>query len=209
MSKQKGCRIGIIGGTFDPIHYGHLLLAEEARVRFELDLVTFIPVGRPPHKVDSQISDSAWRYQMTELATASNKYFKVSPIEIVNEGISYTIKTIRAFKEQLGPEDQLYYITGADAVVTIDTWKDYKSLLGLCGFIGATRPGINLELLKEKIDHLRDTLKADILLLEMPALSISSTEIRNRVANGLSIKYLLPEPVEAFIEENGLYRSQE
>ena len=200
-------RIGIMGGTFDPIHYGHLVLAEEIRHNFNLDKIIFVPAGTPPHKEGYQITDKELRYSMTLLASMTNPNFEVSKMEIESENVSYTIHTIKKIKEILSNDEiELFFITGADAIMSIETWKDYKELLSLCSFIGATRPGIHVEHLEEKIEDLKKTYNAKLHLTHVPGLAISSTDIRARVREGRSIKYLLPEAVEAFIEKNNLYK---
>jgi len=205
--KTGRCKIGIMGGTFDPIHFGHLVLAEEIRNNFDLEKIFFVPAGVPPHKGDLNITDKELRYSMTLLASMSNPNFEVSKIEIESEEVSYTINTIKKIKERLKNDDvEIFFITGADAIMDIELWKDYKELLGLCSFIGATRPGINAEHLEKKIAYLRETYNASIHLTRIPGLAISSTDIRNRVKEGRSFKYLLPETVEAFIIKNNLYR---
>lgn len=205
--KSNSCRIGIMGGTFDPIHYGHLVLAEEIRHKFDLDKIIFVPAGTPPHKEYYAITDKELRYSMTLLASMSNPYFEVSKMEIESAQVSYTINTIKKIKELLNNDaTEIFFITGADAIMSIETWRDYKELLSLCSFIGATRPGIHVEHLEEKIDYLRTKYDAKIYLTHIPGLAISSTDIRNRVKDGCTIKYLLPEAVETFIHEHNLYK---
>ncbi len=201
-----GCRIGIMGGSFDPIHYGHLVLAEQVRDQFQLERIYFIPVGNAPHKSASKMSSKMSRYEMTVLATATNPKFEVSRLEIDRDTTSYAIDTVRALMDQIGPSDQLYFITGADAIVELQSWKNWKTLLTYCHFIGATRPGIDRDLLNEKMAVLQDQHGAKIHVTEVPALAISSTDIRRRVSEGNSIKYLLPESVEQYIYKNGLYK---
>lgn len=199
-------RVGIMGGTFDPIHFGHLVTAEAARWEFSLQKVIFVPAGRPPHKKAYTVSDLECRYQMAVLATASNPYFEVSRIEIDRQGYSYTIDTIEAFRRHYGPETQLYFITGADAILEILTWKDVDRLLQECFFIAATRPGFQLQRLEETKPLLPVEGRHRIHLIEVPALAISSTDIRWRVQNKKPIKYLLPEAVEEYIRMQGLYQ---
>lgn len=201
------CKIGIMGGTFDPIHFGHLVLAEEIRHNFGLEKIFFVPVGTPPHKGQQNITDKDLRYSMTLLASMTNPNFEVSKIEIESDDVSYTINTIKKIKERLNNDDiEIFFITGADAIMAIETWKDYRELLTLCSFIGATRPGIHAEHLEEKIAYLRETYDATIHLTYIPGLAISSTDIRRRVKEGRAFKYLLPEAVEAFIVKNDLYK---
>lgn len=198
-------RIGLMGGTFDPIHYGHLVTAEAARCEFNLDKVIFIPSGQPPHKKGYQVTAAEHRYRMTVLATASNPFFAVSRIEIERPGVSYTIDTVTEFRRLLGPEPELYFITGADAILEILHWKDVGELLKKCRFIAATRPGFLLE----KLEDLKPLLPLEcwqrIHIIEVPALAISSTDIRRRVRERKTIKYLLPEAVEEYIRREGLY----
>ncbi|MGI4789286.1 MAG: nicotinate-nucleotide adenylyltransferase [Janthinobacterium lividum] len=196
-------RLGIMGGTFDPIHYGHLLMAEEARQAFALDEVVFVPNGRPAHKKAYLVSSPEDRYAMTLLATGSNSQFSCSRIEIDRPGPSYTIDTLREFRERYTDLEALYFITGADAVLEILTWHEYDKLVRECQFIAVTRPGFVLERLSE----IADTEFLDrVLYLPIPGLEISSTDIRRRVREGRSIKYLTPEPVETYIQQQGLYR---
>ncbi|MCL5780829.1 MAG: nicotinate-nucleotide adenylyltransferase [Firmicutes bacterium] len=197
-------QICLMGGTFDPIHYGHLVVAEEVRQKFGIQKVIFIPAARPPHKMDQEISEPHHRVNMTRLATASNRYFEVSTIEIERQGLSYTIDTVQEIKS-IYKIETVYFITGADAVLEILTWKEAEKLLNMCTFIAATRPGYNLNNLKETLKSLPGEIFKKTLPLEVPALSISSSDIRQRVREGRSIKYLLPEPVEQYIKENKIY----
>ena len=198
-------RLGIMGGTFDPIHYGHLVTAEAARSLFHLDQVIFVPAGRPPHKKWRDGSDGEHRAMMTLLAIITNPAFMLSRIELEREGYSFSIDTVRYYAERFGPETEIFFITGADAILEIATWKNTGALLEICTFIAATRPGYNLD----EINHLPETWRKRIELMEIPALAISSTDIRNRVAKKESIKYLLPESVEYYIMKQGLYREEE
>jgi len=204
---EGGCRFGIMGGSFDPIHYGHLMLAEQIRTQFQLDKVFFIPVGNAPHKKTGHMTDKLNRYEMTVLATMTNNGFTVSRLEIDSDEVSYTINTIKKLQEQIGKEDKLYFITGADAIIELETWKDFKELLTLCRFVAATRPGIDEPKLMTKIDELKSKYGADISVTPVPALAISSTDIRGRVALGQSIRYLLPESVEHYIFKKSLYQN--
>lgn len=198
-------KIGLMGGTFDPIHYGHLVLAEQVRTRFSLDMIYFIPVGIPPHKQEKKISCSKDRYFMTLLGTITNPYFEVSKIEIEDNNTSYTVNTIKKFKKIIDNNSELYFITGADAIYELETWKNVKELLGLCNFIAASRPGIDKSKLKEKIKILNEKYNGRIIETSVPALAISSTDIRDRIKKGKSIKYIVPESVEHYIYKNNLY----
>lgn len=199
-------RLGIMGGTFDPIHFGHLVTAEAVRDQFKLDKVIFVPSGNPPHKVKRNITDKRIRYLMTILATVTNPYFEVSPIEIEREGYTYTIDTLKEFKKIYGEDAQIFFITGADAILEILTWKNSEDLLKMCNFVAATRPGYACDTISEKIDYIKTLYNKDIFQVTVPSLAISSTDIRNRVYEGRPIKYLLPEPVERYIEKSGLYK---
>lgn len=204
IAKKKKKRIGIMGGTFDPIHFGHLVTAEAARVSFSLDQVVFVPSGKPPHKKDYSVTDVEDRYLMTILAVVTNPHFGVSRAEIDRVGYSYTVDTVLHFKHIYGEDAELFFITGADAILEILTWKNVEKLLGLCRFIAATRPGFDLAGLGKVLKELPG-LDGNLHFLEVPALAISSTDIRKRVLEGKSIKYLLPETAEYFIFKNGLY----
>jgi nicotinate-nucleotide adenylyltransferase len=196
-------RIGLMGGTFDPIHHGHLVAAEEARWQFDLDSVLFIPTGQPWQKPVG-VSPAEDRYQMAVIATASNPAFAVSRVEIEHPGPTYTVDTLRRLRAELGEDTRLFFITGADAVLHILTWKDRDEVLALAEFIAATRPGYDLERLTERLPVARERLHP----MEIPMLAISSTEIRARVARGAPIQYLVPDGVVEYVAERGLYRSE-
>lgn len=211
MSLPPNCKpdqlnIGLMGGTFDPIHIGHLIAAEEARQQFSLDFVIFIPAGLPPHKDKEQVSPAEHRCMMTTLAVMSNPSFIVSRVEVDKKTPSYTIDTIRYFNSYGVPGANLFFITGADAILEILTWKDYSDLTKLCTIIAVSRPEYPLEKLSEITAGFFPELKSKIHLLEIPALAISSTFIRERVALRKTIKYLTPEPVEQYIKKHGLYK---
>ena len=198
--------MGIMGGTFDPIHYGHLVAAEAARVEFGLEKVIFMPVGKPPHKQQQNITEPEHRYHMTVLATSSNPGFEVSRLEVDKEGLSYSFDTVKDLKRIHGEDLTIYFITGADAVLELSTWHRVQELMALCKFIAVARPGFDNLDLEQKIGEISSKYKAEIICIEVPLLAISSTDIRNRVRNGKPIRYLLPEAVEKYIEEKGLYR---
>jgi nicotinate-nucleotide adenylyltransferase len=182
-----------MGGTFDPIHHGHLVAAEEARYAFSLERVTFIPAGHPWQK-ERHVAPAEARYEMTQLAIADNPAFEVSRIEIDRDGPTYTVDTLRALRAEK-PDAELFFITGADAIREILTWKDPDEALALATFVAVTRPGYELEKLPSQ----------QIEVLEIPALAISSTDIRARVAVGRPIRYLVPDAVAAHIKIHGLY----
>lgn len=199
-------RVGIMGGTFDPIHIGHLVIAEEIRNKFNLDKVIFIPTGNPPHKDNKKITSARHRYIMTLLATISNPYFEVSTIEIDKKGTTYTIDTIKTLRKVCSNDVELYFITGADSILELHTWKNVGELLKLCNFVAATRPGFEVAKLEKKIQEINSEYGVNIYTTIVTALQISSTEIRTRIREGRTVKYLLPEAVEKYIYKNNLYR---
>jgi nicotinate-nucleotide adenylyltransferase len=190
-----------MGGTFDPIHYGHLVTAEEAVAQFGLDQVIFVPTGLPWMKADRAVSRSEDRYLMTVVATASNARFSVSRVEIDREGPTYTVDTLRLLADE-HPDAELYFITGADAMLEIFDWKDPEDVLSLSHFIAATRPGYDLM----RFEAAAPTHHPRVSTMDIPALAISSSDIRRRVSEGRAIRYLLPDGVKAYIEKQGLYR---
>lgn len=200
-------KLAIMGGTFDPIHFGHLVTAEAARIQYGFDHVIFIPSGQPPHKEGKEITLAAHRYVMTVLATMNNPYFRVSPFEVEREGPSYTIDTVKFFYDRYGDKVELFFITGADAMQEILTWKAVPELLNICQFIAATRPGYCLEELARVKKALGPTGKTRIHCVATPEIDISSTDIRQRLRENKSIKYLVPETVEHYIYNQCLYNS--
>jgi nicotinate-nucleotide adenylyltransferase len=189
-------RLGVMGGTFDPIHHGHLVAASEVAMRFHLDEVVFVPTGQPWQKTHHQVSPAEDRYLMTVIATASNPQFSVSRIDIDRGGRTYTIDTLRDLRAA-NPESDLFFITGADALAQILGWRDADELFSLSHFIGVTRPG----------HALTDPGLPDggVSLVEVPALSISSTDCRARVRRGDPVWYLVPDGVVRYINKRGLY----
>jgi len=199
-----------MGGTFNPIHYGHLVTAEEARIQFNLDRVLFIPTSDPPHKDGQKITNAQQRYLMTVMATGSNPYFYVSRMEIDRPQPSYTMDTVKDLHE-VYKDSQIFFITGTDAVLDILTWKNPAEILNLCIFIAATRPGYELDRLNNIKKRLKDELgiadiNEKIHIIKIPALAISSTDIRNRVRTGKPIRYLLPEGVVRHIYKMNFYK---
>jgi nicotinate-nucleotide adenylyltransferase len=191
-------RIGIMGGTFDPIHHGHLVAASEVADRFDLDEVVFVPTGQPWQKADEPVSSAEDRYLMTVIATASNPRFQVSRADIDRGGPTYTIDTLRDLHAEYGPRARLFFITGADALEKILSWKDLEQTFQLAHFIGVTRPGFELT---------DAHLPADtVSLVEVPAMAISSTDCRQRVAADEPVWYLMPDGVVQYIAKRGLYR---
>ena len=191
-------RIGIMGGTFDPIHHGHLVAASEVAARFQLDEVVFVPTGQPWQKAHYQVSPAEDRYLMTVIATASNPRFRVSRVDIDRPRPTYTVDTLRDLRAVYGPDVDLYFITGADALSKILSWKDADKIFELAHLIGVTRPGFVLS-----DAHLPP---ASVTLVQVPAMAISSTDCRARVAAGLPIWYLVPDGVVQYIAKRNLYR---
>lgn len=198
-------KIGIMGGSFDPIHYGHLVLAEEVREHFNLDRVIFIPVGKAPHKSSMKMVDPEVRLHMVALAILDNPYFQVSRVEIDSGETSYTLHTLERLKQLYGEDSKLYFITGADTLLDLENWYGVDKVLKLCTFVGATRPGYVEDALIEMAARLKTKFHADIELIAIPGLSISSTEIRERILKGVTVKYLLPDSVERYILQEGIY----
>jgi nicotinate-nucleotide adenylyltransferase len=205
MTEVKAQRIGVMGGTFDPIHYGHLVAAEEAREAFGLEKIIFVPAGIPPHKVEGQVTPARHRYLMTLLAIMGNPGFEASRVDLDRGRVTYTVDTLTDLTEILPPETSMYFITGADAILEILTWKAPEQVLGLAEFIAVTRPGYGLDQLATALGPLYEPFQDRIHILEMPPMGISSTDLRRRLANGRSIRYLLPETVATYIYGEGLY----
>lgn len=197
-------RLGIMGGTFDPIHYGHLVTAEQAREALNLDLVLFLPAGAPAFKLDQEVSSPEDRYAMTVLATAANESFYTSRLEIDRGGVTYTVDTLTYLRSQYPPNVKLYFITGADAILDIVSWHNAGQIAELATLIAATRPGYDISQAHERIEA--SGFPFDVRYIEIPALAISSTNIRQRVALGKSIRYLTSESVIGYIRKNRLYQ---
>lgn len=197
---QRRRRLGVMGGTFDPIHHGHLVAASEVAHRFALDDVVFVPTGQPWQKMGKVVSPGEDRYLMTVIATASNPRFSVSRVDLDREGPTYTIDTLRDLQEQ-NPDADLFFITGADALEKIFTWRGWENLFTLATFVGVTRPGFELS-----DTHLHEIDDDRIHLLEIPALAISSTECRRRAAAEAPVWYLVPDGVVQYIAKRNLYR---
>ena len=197
-------RVGVFGGTYDPIHYGHLVAGEEARCAMDLDRVLYVPNARPPHKVEHKISAVEQRLEMIRLAIANNPAFELSTIEIDRPGLSYSVDTIAALREELGPDVELYFILGEDALADLPTWHQAQRLLELCRLIAVNRPGyhsFSLRLLERQLPGVSERVHS----VRVPELAIWSTELRARVSSGLPIRYLVPDSVLDYIQRNGLY----
>jgi len=194
-------RIGIIGGMFNPIHYGHLVIASEVKDRLNLDKVIFVPTGKAPHKKVKKATPDE-RYQMVCLAIKGNSSFEVSPIEIEKSKIvarpTFTLETIREFIKIYGKRGKIYFIVGLDEMLKISTWKEPKKLLELCKFVVVPRPGYELGKLDKRI-------ASKVIMLQVPGLEISASDIRKRIKTGKPIRYLLPQSVEEYIRKKRLY----
>ena len=198
-SLDEARRIGVMGGTFDPIHHGHLVAASEVADRFNLDEVIFVPTGQPWQKAGKAISPAEDRYLMTVIATASNPRFSVSRVDIDRNGPTYTIDTLRDLRQQF-PDEALYFITGADALASIMSWHDWEEMFQLAEFVGVTRPGYDL-----REDMLPADIQKRVHLVEIPAMAISSTDCRARAAEDRPVWYLVPDGVVQYIAKNALY----
>ena len=196
MTTPTSPRIGIMGGTFDPIHHGHLVAASEVQMRMNLDEVLFVPTGQPAEKPN--VTSSEHRYLMTVIATASNPRFQVSRVDIDRPGPTFTIDTLRDMRQRF-PDAELFFITGADAMTQVLTWRDAEELWSLAQFVGVTRPGHELSL--------DGAPEGVFTVVEVPALAISSTECRQRVQEGKAPWYLVPDGVVQYIAKHELYRA--
>ncbi|MDO4745013.1 MAG: nicotinate-nucleotide adenylyltransferase [Bacillota bacterium] len=199
-------KIGIFGGSFDPIHLGHTGLAEDAMKAASLDKVVFIPARLQPFKLDKQLTTGEARVEMIKLAVKGKQGFEISTYELDEEGISYSYLTMRAMQKQYGPDSKLYFITGTDAFLKIDKWKNAEEMLNNYSFIIGTRPGYKQEELLEHIKTIKDTYGTDVVNIENRQIDVSSTEIRNNLEKGISCSGLISPDVERYITDNGLYR---
>jgi len=196
--------IGVMGGTFDPIHKGHLIVAEEIRAQLNLTEILFVPAGQPWLKANSPITVAEHRIQMVRLAIAAEPYFKLSTMEIERAGPSYTVDTIAELEGQLGVEDKLFFILGWENLAELPQWYEPSRLIKMCYLVAVPRvgyPAPDLKSLEADIPGLSQS----VILLDTPQIDISASAIRNRVAQGLPISHLVPEPVERYIREHGLY----
>jgi nicotinate-nucleotide adenylyltransferase len=194
-----GQRLGVMGGTFDPIHQGHLVAASEVASAFRLDEVVFVPTGQPWQKLNRTVSPAEDRYLMTVIATSADPRFTVSRVDVDRPGATYTRDTLADLRAERGEDTELFFITGADALAQILSWHDAETLLGMAHFVGVSRPGYDATL----PDGLPDAV---VSLLEIPALAISSTGCRDRVRAGRPVRYLVPDGVVSYIDKRGLYR---
>ncbi len=223
-------RIGIMGGTFDPIHLGHLRAAEEIYWAFGMDRIIFVPAARPPHKDEGVVASALHRYEMVSLATVFTPYFTVSPLELQREGKSYSVETVREFQKAAGPDTRLYFVVGVDAFLEMSAWREAEELLRLARVVVTARPGWRLDeverlltseqrrLLGEptfrylRVDEIdaaeveKTSIPREVLLVEVVSLDIASREIRRLVEEGRSIRHLVPDTVAAYMTKNRLYQ---
>jgi nicotinate-nucleotide adenylyltransferase len=199
---RRARRLGVMGGTFDPVHHGHLVAASEVAHAFDLDEVVFVPTGQPWQKDDRRVSPAEDRYLMTVIATASNPRFSVSRVDIDRPGPTYTIDTLRELRAIRGEDAEFFFITGADALSKMMSWQDAADLFKLAHFVGVTRPGHRLSTARLSSAGVPSD---QVSLIEIPALAISSTECRQRVAAGEPVWYLVPDGVVQYIAKRGLY----
>ena len=206
MRARPGLRLGIMGGTFDPIHIGHMVTAEEARQQFSLDEILFMPTGTPPHKTH-QVASADVRHLMVSIATVTHPHFWVSRYEMDVPGVDFTVDTLTHISRILSPGTQVFFITGADAVLDILTWKQPERVLELAAVIAATRPGYDLGRLSGVLAGLESRERVHVM--EIPALAVSSSMIRERLEHGRGCRYLVPEGVGELIEKSGVYSGPE
>ncbi len=199
----RAYRLGIMGGTFDPIHHGHLVAAEQAFDDLGLDVVVFMPAGSPAFKQDKRVTAGEDRYAMTLLATSDNPHFLASRFEVDRAGVTYTAETLRLLRDIYPENVSFYFITGADAIAEVVTWRDAATIAQLAHLVGATRPGYDLSVARHAIAQ--SPLDFDVTYLEVPALAISSSDLRARVDAGQSLRYLTPDPVTGYIHKHRLY----
>lgn len=199
-------KIGIMGGTFDPIHIGHLLLGEFAYENFHLDEIWFLPNGNPPHKTTDESGVSLDdRIEMVKLATDDVPYFRMNLYEASSKKHSYTYSTMRALREMY-PDHEFFFILGADSLFSIEQWKNFREIFPSCTILAAMRDDKDTESMQAQIRYLNEKYGADIRLLQAPLVEISSTTIRRRAENGLSIRYMVPDVVSEYIQSNALYK---
>ena len=197
-------RVGVLGGTFDPIHVGHLVLAEEAREQLGLSMVYFVPAGDPPHKRERRLAPVEMRLRMTELAISGNDAFRVSSVDADRPGPHYTIDMVRIFTEEIAPDSNLYFLMGYDSLAELPAWHRAAELVAACRLVALTRANVPIDW--DYLDSRLPEIRRRVTLLDMPELEISSHQIQERVRTARSNRYLIPEPVRLYIEGTGLYR---
>jgi nicotinate-nucleotide adenylyltransferase len=196
--------IGVFGGTFDPIHIGHLIVAEEVRIKIGLGEVIFVPTGQPWLKANRPVSSAVHRLEMVRLAIITNPYFKLSTIEVDRPGPSYTVDTMAILQQQLGAETRFFFLLGSDALAELPQWKEPSRLIQMCHLVVFTRPGAVLSL--KSLESAIPGISQRVIFVDVPQIDISATQIRQRVAQGASIRYIIPEAVERYILEHKLYK---
>jgi len=196
--------IGVLGGTFDPVHNGHLIVAEEVKTRLNLVEIIFVPAGQPWLKAAKPISSAEHRLQMLRLAIADKPYFKLSSIEIERTGPSYTVDTITELRNKFGSDDELFFILGWDSLAELPQWREPSRLIKMCYLVAVPRPGYPRPKLKT-LEVIIRGLSQRVMLMKKPEIDISASAIRERVARGLSIRHLVPEPINRYIKEHKLY----
>ena len=206
MDRKK--RVGIMGGTFNPIHIGHLIIAEAAYEAYKLDEVLFVPSGISYMKDQSEILDAKKRVHMTGLAIEDNPHFALSTIEIDRDGNSYSYETLETLRKQ-NPNTEYFFLVGSDTLFALETWKHPEILLPSCTILVAVRDGVPMEKMQEHANYLKEKFGGSIELLKTPNIQISATDIRNRIADNRNVKYFVPESVLQFIEKKGLYKNQD
>ncbi len=197
-------KIGIMGGTFNPIHYGHLFLAENAFEQIGLDQILFMPSKNPPHKLKPDMVADEQRVDMIRLAIAGNPHFELSTLELMREGLTYTADTLTILTRER-PDLHYFFLVGADSLFMMQDWYDPQTIFSLCTVVAAGRDNVEWEKLTRQADYLKQQFQADIRLIEMPTIQISSADIRSRLSEGKTVRYYLPDPVFAYIKEHGLY----
>ena len=201
----SGCsKIAIMGGAFDPIHYGHLVTAQTVYENFDVDRVVIMPLGDAPHK-EMKGACARERYEMVKRAVKDNPAFTVSAMEVERKGKTYTVDTISEIKK-INPGLIIYFVMGADEIQSIDTWREPARLLGMCRIIAVTRPGFDVEKEMKAVENTKKKYGCEIHFLEVPSLDISSTDLRNRIKSGKAVKYLIPIEAEKYIDEHELYK---
>jgi nicotinate-nucleotide adenylyltransferase len=202
-SQFANLRVGVLGGTFDPIHIGHLILAEEARDQLKLDRVYFVPAGNPPHKQGRRLAPVAERVQMTELAVAGNDAFRVSRVDADRAGPHYTIDMVQIIQGQLPPGCELFFLMGFDSLTELPTWHEPARLIAACHLVALTRHDIDVDW--AKLEAALPGIRQRVTILDMPELEIASHQLQERIREGRSIRYLVPEPVRQYITREGIY----
>jgi nicotinate-nucleotide adenylyltransferase len=205
--RAEGERVGVLGGTFDPVHYAHLALAEEVYHALKLARVVFVPAGQPPHKMDYRVTPVEQRVRMLELAIAANPHFALSLVDVRRAGPSFTVDTLRLLRAEWGPRAELYFIIGGDSLRDLPTWYDPEGVIAQATLVALTRPGYaEISGLKASLAAHLPGIQQRLITLEGPRMELSSTDLRQRVAEGRPIRYQTPEVVEQYILQHGLYR---